>query len=100
MQLEDQKACILVVDDNDGKRLALVSVLESLNQNVVTADSGRDALRCLLEDDFAVILLDVRMPIMNGFETARLIRSRQQSESTPIIFVTAFSHGETDMVEG
>lgn len=100
MQLEDQKACILVVDDNAGKRLALVSVLESLNQNIVTADSGRDALRCLLEDDFAVILLDVRMPIMNGFETARLIRSRQQSESTPIIFVTAFSRGETDMVEG
>ncbi len=100
MQIEDQKACILVVDDNAGKRLALVSVLESLNQNIVTADSGRDALRCLLEDDFAVILLDVQMPIMNGFETARLIRSRQQSESTPIIFVTAFSRGETDMVEG
>ena len=100
MQLEDQKACILVVDDNPGKRLALVSVLEALGQHVVTAESGRDALRCLLEDDFAVILLDVQMPIMNGFETARLIRSRQQSESTPIIFVTAFSRGETDMVEG
>ena len=100
MQLEDQKANILVVDDNAGKRLALVSVLETLNQNVITADSGRDALRCLLEHDFAVILLDVQMPLMNGFETARLIRSRQQSESTPIIFVTAFSRGETDMVEG
>jgi diguanylate cyclase (GGDEF)-like protein/PAS domain S-box-containing protein len=100
MQLEDQKANILVVDDNAGKRLALVSVLEGLKQNIITADSGRDALRCLLEHEFAVILLDVRMPIMNGFEAARLIRSRQQSESTPIIFVTAFSHGETDMVEG
>ena len=100
MQLENQKANILVVDDNAGKRLALVSVLESLNQNVITADSGRDALRALLEQEFAVILLDVQMPIMNGFETARLIRSRPQSESTPIIFVTAFSRGETDMVEG
>ena len=100
MQLENQKAKILVVDDNAGKRLALVSVLESLNQNVITADSGRDALRALLEHEFAVILLDVQMPIMNGFETARLIRSRPQSESTPIIFVTAFSRGETDMVEG
>ena len=100
MQLENQKANILVVDDNAGKRLALVSVLESLNQNVITADSGRDALRALLEHEFAVILLDVQMPIMNGFETARLIRSRPQSESTPIIFVTAFSRGETDMVEG
>lgn len=99
MQLENQKANILVVDDNAGKRLALVSVLESLNQNVITADSGRDALRALLEHEFAVILLDVQMPIMNGFETARLIRSRPQSESTPIIFVTAFSRGETDMVE-
>lgn len=100
MQLENQKANILVVDDNAGKRLALASVLESLNQNVITADSGRDALRALLEQEFAVILLDVQMPIMNGFETARLIRSRPQSESTPIIFVTAFSRGETDMVEG
>ena len=100
MQLEDQKANILIVDDNPGKRLALVSVLETLKQNVITADSGRDALRSLLEHDFAVILLDVQMPIMGGFETARLIRSRQQSESTPIIFVTAYSRGETDMVEG
>ena len=100
MQLEDQKANILIVDDNPGKRLALVSVLETLKQNVITADSGRDALRSLLVHDFAVILLDVQMPIMGGFETARLIRSRQQSESTPIIFVTAYSRGETDMVEG
>lgn len=100
MQLEDKKASILVVDDNPGKRLALVSVLEVLQQNVVTAESGRDALRCLLDHEFAVILLDVQMPTMDGFETARLIRSRQQSESTPIIFVTAYSRGETDMMEG
>lgn len=100
MQLEDKKASILVVDDNPGKRLALVSVLEVLQQNVVTAESGRDALRCLLDHEFAVILLDVQMPAMDGFETARLIRSRQQSESTPIIFVTAYSRGETDMMEG
>lgn len=100
MQIEDIKANILVVDDNPGKRLALVSVLETLNQNVITAESGRDALRCLLDHEFAVILLDVQMPGMGGFETARLIRSRQQSESTPIIFVTAYSRGETDMMEG
>lgn len=100
MQQEEIKASILVVDDNPAKRLALVSVLESLNQNIVMADSGREALRCLLDQEFAVILLDVQMPLMGGFETARLIRSRDQSESTPIIFVTAFSHGETDMVEG
>jgi len=100
MQLEDRKASILVVDDNPGKRLALVSVLEVLEQDIIVAESGRDALRCLLDHEFAVILLDVQMPNMDGFETARLVRSRQQSESTPIIFVTAYSRGETDMVEG
>lgn len=100
MQAEYKKASILVVDDNRAKRLALVSALEILKQNIVTAESGRDALRCLLDQEFAVILLDVQMPTMDGFETARLIRSRQQSESTPIIFVTAYSRGETDMVEG
>lgn len=100
MQIEDKQASILVVDDNPGKRLALISVLEVLNQEIITAESGRDALRCLLDHEFAVILLDVQMPTMDGFETARLIRSRQQSESTPIIFVTAYSRGETDMMEG
>ena len=96
----EEKASILVVDDNPAKLLALVSVLEPLQQTIVTAGSGQDALRCLLEREFAVILLDVQMPIMDGFETARLIRSRRQSESTPIIFVTAYSRGETDMEEG
>lgn len=100
MLLENKKANILVVDDNAGKRLALLSALEPLGQNCVTAESGRDALRCLLGQEFAVILLDVQMPGMDGFETARLIRSRQQSEATPIIFVTAYSRGETDMMEG
>ena len=99
MEPKLEKANILVVDDNDGKRLALLSVLESLNQNCVTAESGRDALRCLLEQEFAVILLDVRMPEMDGFETARLIRSRQRTERTPIIFITAYVRGETDMLE-
>lgn len=100
MKSEAKKANILVVDDNPGKRLALVSVLESLNQNCVTAGSGVDALRCLLDQEFAVILLDVQMPDMDGFETARLIRSRLRSERTPIIFVTAYVRGEMDMLEG
>lgn len=100
MESEAKKANILVVDDNPGKRLALVSVLEPLNQNCVTAGSGVDALRRLLDQEFAVILLDVQMPDMDGFETARLIRSRQRSECTPIIFVTAYVRGEMDMLEG
>ena len=99
MQVED-KANILVVDDNPAKRLGLVSVLEGLNLNIVTAESGLDALRLLLSHEYAVILMDVQMPIMDGFETAALIRSRKQSEMTPIIFVTAYARGETDMLQG
>ncbi len=96
----DEKASILVVDDNPAKRLALVSVLEELNQNLVIAESGRDALRLLLSHEYAVILMDVQMPDMDGFETAALIRSRKQSEVTPIIFVTAYARAETDMLHG
>ncbi len=85
---------ILLVDDDPLKRLALQAVLAPLGHIVVEATSGRDALRCLLERDFAVILLDVVMPIMDGFETATLIRQRRQSETTPIIFVTARGQDE------
>src|SRR6185369_14127984 len=67
------------------------SVLTGLDLKVVKADSGRAALKCLLQQDFAVILLDVNMPGMDGFETARMIRQRKNSEHTPILFVTAFS---------
>ncbi len=82
---------ILVVDDNAENRLSLEAILSEPGQNVVTAASGRDALRRLLEQEFAVILLDVKMPIMDGFETAALVRQRKSSERTPIIFITAFS---------
>lgn len=84
------KAKILIVDDVPDKRLALEVILESLNQSVVSVSSGKEALRQLLNDDFAVILLDVNMPEIDGFETATLIRSRKRSEHTPIIFLTAF----------
>ncbi len=83
-------AKILVVDDVPEKRVAIEAVLESLHQKVVLAASGEEALRRLLVDDFAVILLDVHMPGLDGFETAALIRQRQRSEHTPIIFLTAF----------
>ena len=85
---------ILIVDDNASKRLALKSVLLPLGYDIVEADSGLAALRCLMVQDFAVILLDVQMPDMDGFETAALIRLRPQSEMTPIIFVTAFQSDE------
>jgi signal transduction histidine kinase/DNA-binding response OmpR family regulator len=81
---------ILVVDDNPDKLLAMRTVLEELNENVVTAQSGEEALRFLLKEEVAVILLDVKMPIMDGFETAELIRRRKRFAHTPIIFVTAY----------
>ena len=97
---EKDKANILVVDDNPSKRTAIVAVLDSLQQNIVAVESGREALRSLLDNEYAVILLDVQMPIMDGFETAELIRSRASSEYTPIIFITAYTHAETDMLRG
>jgi two-component system sensor histidine kinase/response regulator len=91
---------ILVVDDDSTKRFALKTVLAPLGESVVEASSGADCLRQLLRQEFAVILLDVRMPVMDGFETAQLIRQRPRSELTPIIFVTALDQAETDMVRG
>ena len=83
---------VLVVDDNAAQRLALNAILGTLDVTLVEAESGRHALRCLLQQEFAVILLDVNMPGLDGFETAALIRERRSSEHTPIIFVTA--HGD------
>jgi signal transduction histidine kinase/DNA-binding response OmpR family regulator len=90
---------VLIVDDNADKLVALESVLLTLDVNLMTAQSGREALRRLLERDFAVVLLDVRMPGMDGFETAALIRERQRSANTPIIFITAFTE-ETHVAKG
>jgi signal transduction histidine kinase len=87
----DDKVNILVVDDLPDKRLAFEVVLEELGQNVVMADSGSAALRELLARDFAVILLDVNMPDIDGIETAELIRQHSKTKHTPIIFVTAYA---------
>ena len=86
----DPELAILIVDDRPDKLLALSAALADVCPQVVTADSGRSALRRLLERDFAVILLDVNMPGMDGFETAALIRQRKNSQYTPIIFITAY----------
>jgi signal transduction histidine kinase len=95
-----EKANLLIVDDTAANLTAFASILEELGQNVVTARCGRDALQSLLRQDFAVILLDVNMPEMDGFETATLIRQRQSSERTPIIFVSAISTTETHAYQG
>src|ERR1700722_5552010 len=108
MIIANDKANILVVDDLPEKLLVYRSVLEELGQNIVTAYSGADALRQVLQHDFAVILLDVNMPDLDGFETATLIRKRKKSMHTPIIFVTAqldelravqgYAHGAVDYI--
>ncbi len=87
---QPELAKILIVDDTPEKRLAVEVVLQELGQQIVSVDSGAEALRRLLHEEFAVILLDVNMPEMDGFETAALIRQRKRSEHTPIIFLTAF----------
>jgi signal transduction histidine kinase/response regulator RpfG family c-di-GMP phosphodiesterase len=96
----EEKVSILIVDDRHDKLLAHETVLAELNQNLVRATSGKEALRCLLKQDFAVILLDVNMPGMDGFETAALIRQRQRSETTPIIFISAVNDTETHVSRG
>ncbi len=80
---------LLIVDDDEGKRLAIRTILAPLGLAIVEADSGRAALRAVLRQTFALILMDVRMPTLDGYETARLIRERSQTRLTPIIFVTA-----------
>lgn len=89
--MSDNKPTVLIVDDNAGQRLALSAVLAELDVSVLQAASGREALRILLQQDIAVILLDVNMPGLDGFETAAMIRERRTSQHTPIIFVTAYS---------
>lgn len=96
----DEKINILLVDDTPDKLTAHEAVLVDLGQNVVKARSGREALRCVLQHEFAVILLDINMPGMDGFETAELIRQRKATAHTPIIFLTSFSTGDTDVYRG
>ncbi len=92
--IDNSAVPILLVDDNAGKRLSVKAILSPLGYRVVEAESGGDALRTLIRENFAVILMDVRMPIMDGFETAGYIRQRVQSELTPIIFITAQDKAE------
>ncbi|HEV8261306.1 MAG TPA: response regulator [Burkholderiales bacterium] len=89
--MENWKADILMVDDEPRNLLALEALLEPLGQNLLRAQSGEEALRLVLKHNPAVILLDVRMPGMDGFETARMIRRRERSRHTPIIFLTGVS---------
>lgn len=91
---------ILLVDDRTENLLALESILSNLGHTLVMANSGAEALKWLLKQDFAVILLDVQMPGLDGFETAELIRGRERSQHTPIIFLTALDRSEAGMFKG
>ena len=91
---------ILLVDDQPANLVALEAMLQGLGQNLIKAESGREALKWLLTHDFAVILLDVKMPEMDGFETAALIRQRDKSRHTPILFLTAGDNTQTQVVRG
>lgn len=98
--MNEEKVSILLVDDHVENLVALEAVLEGLGQNLVRVESGLDALRLLLHQEFALIILDVDMPIMNGFETAALIRDRERSRHTPIIFLTAVNKTEQHVFKG
>jgi two-component system sensor histidine kinase/response regulator len=89
--LRPPRARVLLVDDRPDNLLALTAVLEPLGADLVTARSGEEALRHLLGEEFAVIVLDVQMPVLDGFETARLIKQRERTRHIPIVFLTAIS---------
>jgi signal transduction histidine kinase/DNA-binding response OmpR family regulator len=96
----ESKANVLLVDDRPENLLAMETILEDLGQNLIRATNGREALRFLLVEDVALILLDVQMPGLNGFELAELIRERERTQRTPIIFVSATSRDEQYVFKG
>jgi len=95
-----RQASILIVDDDAANMLAMKEILTTLGSRLVTATSGEQALRHVLDEDFAAILLDVRMPGIDGFTTAKLIRERKRSRHTPIIFMTAAQEDLASMFRG
>jgi two-component system, sensor histidine kinase and response regulator len=96
----DDRVNILLFDDQPANLIALEAMLQGLGQNLIKADSGREALKWLLTHEFAVILLDVKMPEMDGFETAEIIRQRDKSRHTPILFLTAADKTQQQAVRG
>ena len=97
---DTQRASILIVDDRPENLLALEAILEPLGHELIRAHSGPEALRVLLQHDIAVILLDVQMPGMNGFETVEIIKSRERTKHIPVIFLTAISKEEQYVFKG
>lgn len=98
-RLPDPKASVLLVDDQPANLLALEAILEDLGHNLVLAHSGKEALRRLQEGEFALVLLDLRMPDLDGFQTVKLIRGQERSRHTPVIFVSGQEGGEFPVTE-
>jgi signal transduction histidine kinase/response regulator RpfG family c-di-GMP phosphodiesterase len=96
----ENKANVLLVDDRPENLLAMQTILEDLGQNLICAASGHEALRFLLTEDVALILLDVQMPGLNGFDFAELVRARERTQHTPIIFISATSRDEQYVFKG
>lgn len=97
---EPDEAKVLLVDDRTENLVALEAVLEPLGCTTVRATSGAEALKRLLTDEFAVIILDIQMPVMDGFDTAAIIKDREKSRYIPIIFVTALTSDERHVYRG
>ena len=95
-----QRAKILIVDDTASNRLAFQTILEGPTHEIIQARDGLEALEYLIDNDFAVILLDIRMPRMGGLETAQNIRARKRSRYTPILFLSAFESTPMDVAKG
>src|SRR3954470_7676860 len=93
------RARILIVDDDERNAFAASEALEVLGHELVVARSGEEALRKLLTDEFAVILMDLHMPGMDGYETARLVRAHPRTRDTPIVFVTAVFRDESHIFQ-
>jgi signal transduction histidine kinase len=97
---EKSKINLLLVDDHADNLIAMRAVLEELGENIITVDSGRKALRLLLDQEFAIVLLDVDMPAMDGFEVAEMMRQVKKLQHTPIIFLTAMHQNESQIYKG
>jgi signal transduction histidine kinase len=97
---EKKKVNLLLVDDSEANLIAMRAILEDLDENLISVDSGKRALRTLLDQDFAVVLLDVDMPLIDGFEVATMMRQVQKLKHTPIIFLTALYQNESSVAKG
>src|SRR5579871_2966555 len=98
--MPNEKVNILMVDDQPGKLLSYEVILEELGENLIKASSGKEALECLLKDEIAIVLMDVSMPDLDGFELAEMIRQHPRFQTTAIIFISAVHLTDIDRLKG